>query len=80
MDIDTDKIDETVLALLHLGVHGKGRTWKSFDRDAMQRALASLTYAGDAILTDTASLTRELRRRQPNVDSTGAEASLVQAG
>jgi hypothetical protein len=37
MDIDTDKIDETVLALLHLGVHGRGRAWKGFDRDALQR-------------------------------------------
>jgi hypothetical protein len=37
MEIDTDKIDEAVLALLHLGRHGRGRTWKSFDWDAMNR-------------------------------------------
>jgi hypothetical protein len=37
MDIDSDKIDETVLALLHLGVHGRGRAWKRFDADALQR-------------------------------------------
>jgi hypothetical protein len=36
--IDTDRIDEAVLALLWLGVHDKtGATWKSFDWDAMQR-------------------------------------------
>ena len=37
MDIDTDKIDEAVLALLHLGLHGEGRTWKGFDWHAMNR-------------------------------------------
>ena len=36
-DIDTDRIDEVVLALLHLGQHGDGRTWKSFDWAAMNR-------------------------------------------
>jgi hypothetical protein len=37
MDIDTDRIDEAVLALLYLGMHGNGRTWKGFDWDAMNR-------------------------------------------
>ncbi len=36
-DIDTDRIDEAVLALLYLGRHDDGRTWKSFDWDAMNR-------------------------------------------
>jgi len=36
-DIDTDRIDEAVLALLHLGLHDNGRTWKSFDWDTMDR-------------------------------------------
>jgi hypothetical protein len=36
-DIDTDRIDEAVLALLYLGRHEHGRTWKSFDWDAMNR-------------------------------------------
>ena len=36
-DIDTDRIDEVVLALLHLGQHDDGRTWKSFDWAAMNR-------------------------------------------
>jgi hypothetical protein len=40
MEIDTDKIDEAVLALLHLGLHGKGRAWKGFDWEAMQRLYA----------------------------------------
>lgn len=40
MELDTDKIDETVLALLWLGAHGDKwamRAWKSFDWDAMNR-------------------------------------------
>lgn len=31
MDIDTDRIDEAVLALLYLGRHKHNRAWKSFD-------------------------------------------------
>ena len=36
-DIDTDRIDEAVLALLYLGLHEDDRAWKSFDWDAMDR-------------------------------------------
>src|SRR5216684_4292677 len=36
MEIDTERIDEAVLALLLLGLHD-GRVWKSFDWDAMDR-------------------------------------------
>ncbi|MDB5669458.1 MAG: hypothetical protein JWO25_417 [Alphaproteobacteria bacterium] len=34
---DTDRIDDAVLALLYLGLHGDRRTWKGFDWDAMDR-------------------------------------------
>ena len=37
MQLDTDRIDEAVLALLHLGLHEGARAWKSFDWDAMAR-------------------------------------------
>ena len=37
MDIDTDKIDEAVLALLYLTLHDGFRAWKGFDWDAMDR-------------------------------------------
>jgi hypothetical protein len=37
MDIDTDRIDEAVLALLLLGLHDGDRVWKSFDWEAMNR-------------------------------------------
>jgi hypothetical protein len=31
MELDNDRIDEAVLALLFLGRHEGARTWKSFD-------------------------------------------------
>lgn len=37
MEIDTEKIDEAVLALLYLTLHDDIRAWKSFDWDAMNR-------------------------------------------
>ena len=37
MVIDTDKIDEAVLALLHLTLHDGARAWKGYDWDALDR-------------------------------------------
>jgi hypothetical protein len=37
INIDTDKIDATVLALLYLTLHDGGRAWKSHDWNAMNR-------------------------------------------
>jgi hypothetical protein len=37
MNLDTDRIDQAVLALLSLGLHEDTRAWKSFDWDAMDR-------------------------------------------
>ena len=37
MDIDKDKIDEAVLALLYLTLHDGYRAWKGFDWDVMNR-------------------------------------------
>ena len=36
-DIDTDKVDQAVLALLYLGLHDRYRTWKGFDWATMGR-------------------------------------------
>lgn len=36
-DIDNDRIEEAVLALLFLGLHDEFRTWKSFDWATMER-------------------------------------------
>ena len=37
MKLDQDRIDDAVLALLHLGLHDGVRAWKGFDWDAMNR-------------------------------------------
>ncbi len=37
MDIDTDKIDAAVLALLYLTLHDGVRAWKGHDWDALDR-------------------------------------------
>jgi hypothetical protein len=37
MTLDTDRVDEAVLALLYLGLHDHYRAWKGFDWDAMAR-------------------------------------------
>jgi hypothetical protein len=37
MTLDTDKIDEAVLALLFLTLHDDVRAWKGFDWDALDR-------------------------------------------
>ena len=37
MDIDTDKVDEAVLALLYLTLHDQFRAWKGHDWDALDR-------------------------------------------
>ena len=37
MELDTNKIDDAVLALLCLGLHDGARAWKGFDWEAMNR-------------------------------------------
>jgi len=37
MNIDQDKVDQAVLALLLLGRHESNRTWKAFDWEVMGR-------------------------------------------
>jgi len=58
MEIDRDKIDEAVLALLWLTVHDERRAWKGFDWDALERLHARgliadpVNKAKSVILTD----------------------------
>ena len=37
MEMDTDRIDRAVLALLYLGLHDGCRAWKGFDWAALDR-------------------------------------------
>lgn len=46
MELDTEKIDETVLGLLFLTLHDQFRSWKSMDWDALAR-LHEKGFIGD---------------------------------
>ena len=48
MDIDRDKVDRAVLALLSLGRHDGFRTWKAFDWEVMGR-LHQKGYISDPV-------------------------------
>jgi hypothetical protein len=37
MNYDEDKVDEMVLALLHLTLHGGNRAWEGHDWEALDR-------------------------------------------
>ena len=58
MEIDRDKIDEAVLALLWLTLHDERRAWKGFDWDSLERLHARgliadpVNKAKSVILTD----------------------------
>jgi hypothetical protein len=46
MELDTEKIDDAVLALLLLGLHSESRAWMGFDWDSMNR-LYERGFIGD---------------------------------
>jgi Domain of unknown function (DUF6429) len=56
--IDTKKIDEAVLALLHLTLHDGARAWKGHDWDALDRLYRNgmidnpVSKAKSVVLTD----------------------------
>jgi Domain of unknown function (DUF6429) len=58
MEIDTDKVDEAVLALLYLTLHDGARAWKGFDWETLNRLHANgfishpISKTKSAILTD----------------------------
>ena len=59
MEIDTDKVDDAVLALLRLTLHDVDRAWKAFDWASMNRLhekgfIQSLvSKAKSVVLTET---------------------------
>ena len=76
MVIDTDKIDEAVLALLHLTLHDGVRAWKGYDWDALDRLYRKglidnpVSKAKSVVLTDeglaeSERLFRKLFERAP---------------
>jgi 4-carboxymuconolactone decarboxylase len=63
MDIDTDKIDDTVLALLQLTLHDGCYAWKNFDRDVTDRLHQKDMIENPANKTKSLVLTDEGLRR-----------------
>ena len=49
MEIDTERVDSAVLALLLLGLHDGRRVWKGFDWDAMERLHKKRGFISDPV-------------------------------
>lgn len=59
MKLNTNRIDEAVLALLYLGLHDGARAWKSFDWDALARLHAKGFIADPVGKTKSVMFTEE---------------------
>jgi predicted transcriptional regulator len=66
MEYDTTKVDEVILALLHLSAHsdhGITRAWKGFDWDAMDRLHAQGFISDPKSKAKSVVLTEEGERK-----------------
>ncbi|MBU1187742.1 MAG: hypothetical protein KKC01_01810 [Gammaproteobacteria bacterium] len=63
MNIDEEKIDQVVLALLWLNLHDGCRVWKSFDWDAMQR------LHGNGYISNPASKAKSVQLTGPGMQA-----------
>lgn len=63
MEIDTDRIDDAVLALLLLGLHDGCRAWKGFDWDALGRLHAKGMISDPVGKAKSVVFTEEGQRR-----------------
>jgi hypothetical protein len=61
--LDTEKIDEAVLALLLLGLHEHDRVWKTFDWDALDRLHAVGLVSNPRSKAKSVTLTAEGRAK-----------------
>jgi hypothetical protein len=73
MELDTDKIDQAVLALLALGQHEGYRAWKSFDWESMGRLYAK------GYITDPASKAKSVLFTAEGARITAPVAGLVRS-
>jgi hypothetical protein len=80
MELDTDKIDQAILALLALGTHEGNRAWKAFDWESMGRLHAKgyitdpVSKAKSVLFTEDGAresrrLLQDLFGRQPDRDA-----------
>ena len=83
VEIDTDKIDDAVLALLYLTLHDGVRAWKGYDWDALDRlhrkgmicdpvGKAKSVVLTDAGLAASERLFRKLFAKSTPMDGVGA--------
>ena len=63
MEIDTDRVDDAVLALLLLGLHDGDRVWKSLDWETMNR-LHAKGFISDPVGKATSVVLTEEGRRE----------------
>lgn len=63
MEIDTDKIDNAVLALLQLTLHDGRRAWKTFDWHVMDRLYRKGMIDNPASKTKSVVLSDDGQRR-----------------
>jgi hypothetical protein len=59
MEIDNDRIDDAVLALLYLTLDRNGRAWKGFDWDALDRLHGKGMIGDPANKAKSVSLTQD---------------------
>jgi hypothetical protein len=59
MEIDTEKVDEAILALLYLTLHDGARAWKSFDWESLNRLHAKGLIADPISKAKSVALTDE---------------------
>ena len=85
VEIDTDKIDDAVLALLYLTLHDGVRAWKGYDWDALDRlhrkgmlcdpvGKAKSVVLTDAGLAASERLFRKLFAKSTPMDGLGPES------
>jgi hypothetical protein len=66
MNLNTDRIDDAVLAPLLLGLHDGDRAWKSFDWEAMGRLHAK------GLISDPAGKAKSVTRSQEGLNQAQA--------
>jgi tetratricopeptide (TPR) repeat protein len=62
-ELSTEKIDDAVLALLHLGLHDHNRVWKTFDWETMNRLHARGFISNPVGRTKSVALTPDGEER-----------------
>ena len=70
MALDTERIDDAVLALLYLGLHDQYRAWKGFDWEAMNRLYEKGMIDNPVNKNKSVSFTREGLQRSKELFET----------